>query len=220
VAQDWRCDGGGYQSYTIEVVDRMGYDSYTPDHGVLIAKTKAADASPFIWVIDAFPADIGGIDYVMADGTEVPYTVGDYRQLADSAFHAGTAPKTRNTYVDRANNLAFYILAKQPQRKRLTYTVAVQSLTATLLAEEAEVTKTAGRPIPRQVTKMTFEVTNPGSGPGIYRLKAQRHGSVKARLLNDLIYLEGGQTKNVVVWVKKVGSRGSVMLKAALEQPS
>jgi hypothetical protein len=63
-------------------------------------------------------------------------------------------------------------------------------------------------------------VTNPGSGPGIYRLKAQRHGSVKARLLNDLIYLEGGQTKNVVVWVKKVGSRGSVMLKAALEQPS
>jgi M6 family metalloprotease-like protein len=215
-----KCDRGGYDFYDIEVVNRQGFDSFLPDHGVLIAKTKAADASPFIWVIDAFPADIGGIDYVMADGTEVPYTVGDYRQLADSAFHAGTAPKTRNTYVDRANNLAFYILAKQPQRKRLTYTVAVQSLTATLLAEEAEVTKTAGRPIPRQVTKMTFEVTNPGSGPGIYRLKAQRHGSVKARLLNDLIYLEGGQTKNVVVWVKKVGSRGSVMLKAALEQPS
>ena len=215
-----KCDQGGYDFYDIEVVNRQGFDSFLPDHGVLIAKTKAADASPFIWVIDAFPKDIGGIDYVTADGTAVPYTVGDYRQLADAAFHAGTAPKTRNSYIDRVNNLAFYVLAKQPQRKRLTYTVAVQSLTSTLLAGEADVKKTAGRPRPRRVTKMTFEVTNPGTGPGIYRLKALRRGSVKTRLLNDLLHLEAGETKTVVVWVKKVGRRGSVKLRATLEQPA
>ena len=34
------CDGGGYNNYTVEVVDRMGADSFTPDSGVLLAKTK------------------------------------------------------------------------------------------------------------------------------------------------------------------------------------
>lgn len=215
-----KCDGGGYDSYDIEVVNRQGFDSFLPDHGVIIAKSKVADASPFLWVIDAFPKDIGGIDYVSADGTAVPYTVGDYRQLSDAAFHAGTAPKTRNSYVDEANGLAFYILSKQPQRGRLTYTVAVQSLTAPVLAGEAEIKKVSGRPVPRRVTKMVFEVTNPGTGPGIYRLKAQRRGSVKLRLLNDLLYLQGGETKKVVVWVKKVGRKGSVKLTATLEQAS
>ena len=215
-----KCDGGGYDFYDLEVVNRQGFDSFLPDHGVVIAKTKTADASPFIWVIDAFPRDIGGIDYVTADGTPVPYTVGDYRQLADAAFHAGTALKTKNSYVDKENGLAFYILSKQPQRKRLTYTVAVQSLTAPVLGGEAEIKKVSGRPVRREVTKMVFEVTNAGSGPGIYRLKARARGSVKARLLNDLLYLQGGETQKAVVWVKKVGRRGSVKLNASLEQAS
>ncbi|XVS60883.1 hypothetical protein ACQPYE_21490 [Actinosynnema sp. CA-299493] len=30
--------GGGYQNYTVEVVDRMGADSFTPDAGVLVTK--------------------------------------------------------------------------------------------------------------------------------------------------------------------------------------
>ena len=219
-ANEPKCDEGGYDFYDVEVVNRQGFDSFLPDHGVLIAKTKAADASPFIWVIDAFPKDIGGIDYYEADGTPVPYTVGDYRQLADAAFHAGKAPKTRNSYVDEENGLAFYILSKQPQRGRLTYNVAVRSLTAPVLAADAEITKSSGRPIRRRVTKMTFEVTNPGTGPGVYRLNVRRRGAVKARLLNNLLYLEGGQTKSVVVWVKKVGRKGSVKLRAALEQPA
>ena len=37
------CDGGGYNNYTVEVVDRMGTDSFTPDSGVLLAKTKNQD---------------------------------------------------------------------------------------------------------------------------------------------------------------------------------
>lgn len=30
------CDGRGYNNYEMEVVDRMGADSFTPDHGVMI----------------------------------------------------------------------------------------------------------------------------------------------------------------------------------------
>ncbi len=37
------CDGGGYDSYDVEVVDRMGADSFAPDHGVMISKTKTSN---------------------------------------------------------------------------------------------------------------------------------------------------------------------------------
>ena len=43
VNTDPLCDGGGYNNYTVEVVDRMGADSFTPDSGVLLAKTKNED---------------------------------------------------------------------------------------------------------------------------------------------------------------------------------
>ena len=216
-----KCDGGEYDFYDVEVVNRQGFDSFLPDHGVVIAKSKAADASPFIWVKDAFPKDIGAIDYVAADGTQVPYTVGDYRQLADAAFHAGTARKTRNSYVDRSNNLAFYVLSKRPQRGRLTYSVAVQSLTSpTLPTEDAEVAKVSGRLVRNRVKPIRFEVTNAGVAPGVYRLKVSRKGAVRTRLLNNLLYLDGGQTRTVKVWVKKIGRKGRVSLKAIPAQPS
>src|SRR6185503_17277409 len=100
VEEDWRCDGGGYQNYTLEVVDRMGSDSFTPDHGVLIAKNKGprADASPFNWVIDSHPEDIGKLDFTRADGASVPIGLGDYRQLSDGLFHAGTGPGVVSEY--------------------------------------------------------------------------------------------------------------------------
>src|SRR3712207_7733548 len=47
----------------VEVVNRQGFDSFLPDHGVLIAKTKTADASPFIWVIDSHPENLRRVDY-------------------------------------------------------------------------------------------------------------------------------------------------------------
>ncbi|MGW5265070.1 M6 family metalloprotease domain-containing protein [Microbispora sp. NPDC004025] len=128
-ATDPLCDGGGYDNYTVEVVDRMGSDSFTPDAGVLLAKTKDQDRAPFEWVIDANPQDIGMTDYVLPDGTKVPITIGDYRQLADALFHAGTDSGSRYEYVDQANRLHFYVI--DPHRGRdgtLSYTVAVRSL--------------------------------------------------------------------------------------------
>jgi len=47
VSTEVLCDGGGYDYYDVEVVDRMGADSFTPDHGVLVSKTKEADRREF-----------------------------------------------------------------------------------------------------------------------------------------------------------------------------
>ncbi|HET7483462.1 MAG TPA: immune inhibitor A domain-containing protein [Actinomycetota bacterium] len=208
------CDGGGYDYYDMEVVNRQGFDSFTPDHGVLIAKSKSADASPFIWVIDAFPKDIGGTDYVTATGEKVPYTVGDYRQLADAAFHAGGAKGTKNLYFDEANGLAFYILEKKPLSDgRLTYDVAVQSLDSPVQPGDAEVKHKSGK-LKKRITKQVFTVTNPGVNPGVYLLKVQKNGA-KARLLNNLVYLDGGASQDVAVWTKKTRRGGSVDLTAS-----
>ncbi|WP_425394045.1 M6 family metalloprotease domain-containing protein [Actinokineospora inagensis] len=123
------CDGGSYQNYTVEVVDRMGSDSFTPDAGVLLAKTKDEDDAPFTWVIDANPQDIGMTDYVLPDGRKVPITLGDYRQLSDALFHAGTNSGSQYEYVDQANRLHFYILNLRRDNKGiLSYTVAISSL--------------------------------------------------------------------------------------------
>ena len=211
-AAEPKCDEGGYDFYDVEVVNRQGFDSFLPDHGVLIAKSKTADASPFIWVIDAHPRDLTKTDYVAADGTKVPYTVGDYRQLADAAFHAGTAPRTRNVYKDKVNGFAFYILNKtKTEEGWLTYDVAVRSLTSPVPAGEAEVKDLGGALKRGIVTKQTFEVTNTGANPSVYKLKVVRKGDVKTRLLNNLLYLEGGETATVVVWAKKTGAGNALV---------
>ncbi len=139
------CDGGGYDHYTVEVVDQMGHDSYTPDHGVLIAKNKTGvDLAPFIWAIDANPGDINAADpvgehadreiydFVRPDGTRAAISLGDMRQLSDALFHAGTGEGVVNTWVDEANRLQFYVLttdhdATDPESVG-TYRVAVRSL--------------------------------------------------------------------------------------------
>jgi M6 family metalloprotease-like protein len=212
-----KCDGGGYDFYDMEVVNRQGFDSFTPDHGVLIAKTKAADASPFIWVEDAHPKDIGGIDYVTASGKKVPYTVGDYRQLADAAFHAGNARGIKNRFFDRANGLGFFILKTKMSKGRRVYTVAVESLGSPLAAGDAEVTRGKLQGFRKgQVKPQVFKVKNPGVRPGVYHLKVKSHHA-KTRLLNDLIYVGAGATKKVWVWAKPHGRNPKVTLTAKVQ---
>ena len=128
-ATDPLCDGGGYDNYTIEVVDRMGTDSFTPDHGVLLAKTKNKDRAPFAWVVDAHPEDIDLVDFERPDGTAQKITMGDYRQLSDALFHAGADSGSQYEYLDRANRLHFYVLDLERDRSGvLSYTIAVRSL--------------------------------------------------------------------------------------------
>ncbi len=86
-----------FNFYSMEVVQRIGYDSFCPDNGVLLAKNKdheGRNGGPnefncFNWVIDAHPEDINMVDYVKPNGTKVMRTVADYRQLNDALFHAG-----------------------------------------------------------------------------------------------------------------------------------
>lgn len=123
------CDGGGYDNYTVEVVDRMGMDSFTPDSGVLLSKTKNADRAPFAWVIDAHPEDINLVDFIRPDGTPQKITMGDYRQLSDALFHVGADSGSSYEYVDEANRLHFYVLnVRRDATGVLSYDIGVKSL--------------------------------------------------------------------------------------------
>ena len=123
------CDGGRYDNYNMEVIDRMGADSFTPDSGVMISKTKNSDRQqPFQWVIDANPEDAHVVDFYYPNGTARYWSVGDYRQLVDALFHAGTRSGSEFEHVDQANGLHFYILdTERNDAGVLLYTVGVAS---------------------------------------------------------------------------------------------
>jgi M6 family metalloprotease-like protein len=210
VEDDWRCDGGGYQNYTLEVVDRMGSDSFTPDHGVLIAKNMGprADLAPFNWVIDSHPEDIDKTDFIAADGTTVPIGKGDYRQLSDALFHAGTGPGVVSEYVDEANRLHFYVLGmSRDDEGVLSYRIAVRSLDGggpqtrgvSLEQGSAEPAR-AGR-----VAVQTFEVTNTGEGEDLIRVEPSSDAGWATSIGANVLDVPAGETVDVPVYVKVPG---------------
>ncbi|MEV0254479.1 M6 family metalloprotease domain-containing protein [Streptomyces sp. NPDC050732] len=216
------CDGGGYQNYTLEVVDRMGMDSFTPDNGVLITKTKNEDKAPFAWVIDAHPEDIDMVDFIRPDGTPQKITMGDYRQLSDALFHAGADSGSSYEYVDRANRLHFFVTDIHRTRSGvLSYTLAVKSLDGAGPQRRGTALgrgKAAGDPVKSRAT-CTFPLTNTGRAmadpPGdhpedvaryldsdVYRLSAKAAGrGWSAWLPNKLTTARAGSTVDVDVAV-------------------
>ncbi|MEV0631132.1 M6 family metalloprotease domain-containing protein [Nonomuraea wenchangensis] len=217
-AADPLCDGGGYENYTVEVVDRMGADSFTPDSGVLLAKTKNQDRSPFEWVIDANPQDIGMTDYVLPDGTKVPITIGDYRQLSDALFHAGTGSGSQYEHVDEANRLHFYVLdLKRDKDGELTYKVAVRSLDgAGPQRRGVKLLPGAGVPTGKNLSTCTFPLFNTGKaapaqgqhpedvsaylGSDVYRLSAEVKGKGwNVQVPNELAAVAFGKHDTVTV---------------------
>ncbi|MGK5545351.1 M6 family metalloprotease domain-containing protein [Streptomyces sp. URMC 127] len=182
------CDGGGYDNYTVEVVDRMGADSFTPDSGVLLSKTKNADRAPFAWVIDAHPEDIGLTDFTRPDGTPQKITMGDYRQLSDALFHAGADSGSSYEYTDEANRLHFYVLNVQRDAAGvLSYDIGVKSLDgAGPQARGVALGKGTVRGAPdRGRAVCTFDLANTGQASpqrdprlssDIYRLSATASG--------------------------------------------
>jgi len=123
-----------FNFYTMEVVQRIGYDSFTPDNGVLISKNKTGEGRScgyncFAWVIDAHPEDINMVDFKRPDGTPVMRTVADYRQLNDALFHAGLNSGSQYEWEDAANRLHFYAIdVRKDANGILSYTVGVRSL--------------------------------------------------------------------------------------------
>ncbi|WP_406346465.1 M6 family metalloprotease domain-containing protein [Streptomyces sp. NBC_00648] len=232
-ATDPLCDGGGYDNYTVEVVDRMGMDSFTPDSGVLLSKTKNADRAPFAWVVDAHPEDIGLVDFTRPDGTPQKITMGDYRQLSDALFHAGADSGSSYEYVDEANRLHFYVLnVRHDATGVLSYDIGIKSLdgvgpqTRAVALGKGSVTSTpaTGRAV------CTFSLANTGQpdphnqphlSSDIYRLTAttsQRGWS--AWLPNRLTAVAAGTSVpvDVAVTAKPGAERtGAVILTARSE---
>ncbi|MFC4911197.1 M6 family metalloprotease domain-containing protein [Actinomadura gamaensis] len=208
---DPMCDGGGYDNYTVEVVDRMGFDSFTTDSGVLLAKTKDQDRAPFIWVKDAHPEDINKVDFVLPDGTPQKMTIGDYRQLSDALYHAGNGSGSQYEYVDQANRLHFYVLNLKRDRKGvLSYTVAVRSLDgAGPQSRGVRLTPGGARAGSDGWRRCTVVLRNTGKGGSgytasdVYRLTS----ATSARgwttwLPNSLATAQNGRATKVEVWAK------------------
>lgn len=201
-----------FNYYSLEVVQRIGYDSFCPDNGVLLAMNtdgEGRNGGPnqfncFNWVIDAHPEDIDMIDYVKPDGEKVMRTVADYRQLNDALFHAGLNSGSEFEYVDEHNRLHFYMLdIHRNEQAILSYTVAVRSLDSDVVREAATLAapKTASKISGEGIVEFTV------SGDDIVRLKAEIKGKGwEVRLYNELAAPTSGNSVKVPVYVK--GSAG------------
>jgi hypothetical protein len=218
-----------YNSYSLEVVQRIGYDSFTPDNGVLIAKNKDSlrgrNGGPnafnsYIWVIDAHPENINMVDYVKPNGQKVMRTIADYRQLNDALFHAGLDSGSQYEWEDTANRLHFYIIDTRKNEKGiLSYTLAVRSLDGSGPQERgATLEAPVGLKAGGTNSPVTFVLKNSGkaaetdpaahfTGAGaclnsdVYRLSVTVEGKGwTARLLNALAAVEFGKSRTVTVY--------------------
>ena len=217
IAETYDCDGGGYDNYTVEVVDRIGFDSFLTDRGVLIAKTKNEDLAPFIWVQDAHPEDINtrtGVgehegrevyDYIEPDGDVFPISLGDARQLADATFRAGTGEGAVSEFVDEANRLHFYVLGTTVREDGVrTYRVAVRPLDdASPFTRGVEAAPVGGgSAAPGRVARATFAVTNTGTGVDLFRLAAATTAGWETHLQYEVVEVGPGETVEVPVFVR------------------
>jgi M6 family metalloprotease-like protein len=212
-----------YNFYSLEVVERIGYDSFTPDNGVLLAKNKDREGNTcgyncFTWVIDAHPEDINQVDFKRPNGETVMRTVADYRQLNDALFHAGLNSGSQYEWEDAPNRLHFYVVdVAKDSRGILTYTVGVKSLDGAGPQKRGVSLASAAAP---QGAQCAFKLTNTGEGAAepaylandIYRLSVTAEGDA-AQLRNALAAVPFGGS--VVVPVYATG--GKVTLKAVSE---
>lgn len=218
-----------YDYYSLEVIQRIGYDSFCPDNGVLLAKNKDKESrnggpngfNCFNWVIDAHPEDINMVDYVRPDGQKVMRTIADYRQLNDALLHAGLSSGSIAEWTDKHNRLHFYVTDLEKNADGiLTYELGVRSLDGAgpqkrgvmvALPRERKIKGSSGYAV--------FTVRNTGepssSDPSlhhqntsrwlnsdIFRLTASCNGDeCPVTLLNGFISLLPGETGEVPVYV-------------------
>jgi M6 family metalloprotease-like protein len=221
-----------YNFYSLEVIQRIGYDSFTPDNGVLIAKNKdnlrGWNGGPnafnsYIWVIDAHPEDIGVVDYVKPNGEKVMRTIADYRQLNDALFHAGLDSGSQCEWEDTPNRLHFYIIGlHRDEAGILSYRLAVRSLDGPGPQERGVgLEAPANQKVRDPNTPVTFTLSNTGRAAAtdpalhpqdataylnsdVYRLSVSVDGDGwSARLLNGLAAVEFGRSQQVTVYVSK-----------------
>nr|OQO31201.1 hypothetical protein B0A51_01580 [Rachicladosporium sp. CCFEE 5018] len=155
----------------------------------MLSKTKNEDRQPFEWMIDANAQDLGLLDFVRPNGSASYITVGDYRQLADGPFHAGTRSGSKAEYVDEANRLHFYVLdVPRDAQGVLHYVVGARSLDSRI--GRAGVRLSAGKvgqmyknTDSEFSTTCTFDLKNTGKS------SAQARGNTTSYLQSDLYRL-------------------------------
>jgi len=225
IAADPLCAGAPvWNSYSVEVVQRIGYDSFTPDNGVLLARNKVKPDNScgfgcFTWVIDAHPEDIRMADFVRPDGTTVMRTVADYRQLNDALFHAGLGSGSQYEWEDAPNRLHFYVIDVQRSGTGvLSYTLGVRSLDGPG-PQARGVALAAPRSPGAGAEPVVFTLRNTGAaapidgsahpqdltphaGFDIYRLSVSVEGKGwSAGLQNALVAVKFGESASVPVFV-------------------
>lgn len=214
-----------WNDYTLEVVDRMGFDSFTPDSGVIITKNKevgyegnSCGYNCFNWVIDANPEDIGIVDYYKptepgkwaTGGEPVMATIADHRQLNDAAFKAGLNSGSKSEWVDEANGLHFYVVdTARDEAGVLSYRLAVRSLDgAGALARGVELAKAEPTLVAKgQAAVCEVPIENTGEAgddvtrsSDVYRVSASTEAEGwSAQLQNELVTLAPGETGTIPV---------------------
>ncbi len=181
-----------FDFYSMEVVQRIGYDSFCPDNGVLLAMNtdgEGRNGGPnefncFNWVIDAHPEDINMVDYVKPNGEKVMRTIADYRQLNDALFHAGLNSGSEFEYVDNPNRLHFYIIdIHKNEQGIISYTAGVRSLDSDVTSGMFAVAAPPRYKIKGKNGVILFTL----KGSDIYRLEAEADGEGwKVELQNEL----------------------------------
>jgi hypothetical protein len=215
----------------MEVVQRIGYDSFCPDNGVLIARNKDKESrnggpngfNCFNWVIDAHPEDINMVDYTRPDGKNVMRTIADYRQLNDALFHAGTNSGSSNEWTDEPNRLQFYILdLKKDNEGILSYKIAVRSLDEKTVKGAGCKISPSKRNKSQDYVKFTLKNTSKAGQNEVFRLSASTNSQGwKAQLLNNFIALKPGETAEVPVYVSSEnGSADKAGLKLVVQPES
>jgi M6 family metalloprotease-like protein len=221
--------GTNWAHYRLEVVDRVGNDSYAPGHGVLLTKSKTF-GSPRVWMIDPNPQDIGMIDFYRPDGTPVPVVRGDPRQLNDATFHAGTSSGSAFEYVDTFNSLHFYVLDSYRDADGvLTYDVGVRRTTGDPFERGLSLGTATKQPQrPGFLATCSFPLTNSGeAGEGVFDSDVYRVSATSSSddwtltLPNALAAVAAGETATVPVHVLRTeddgDARTTVTLTAASE---
>jgi hypothetical protein len=228
-----------FNFYTMEVVQRLGYDSFTPDNGVLLAKNKDRASNTggpngptvFAWTIDAHPEDIKKLDFKRPNGEPVMRSVADYRQLNDALFHVGTNSGSAFEWEDTANRLHFYVVdRRRDERGILVYTLAVRSLDgdgphhrgvelsprdtgeSTRRIVVVGVTNT-GRAAPIAANVHPRDASQ-ALGFDVFRLSASNEGQGwRASLPNDLVAVRNGETRPIEAYGSPVnGASASATL--------
>jgi len=223
-----------YKFYSLETIQRIGYDSFCPDSGVLIAKNKDGEGSNggtngfncFNWVIDAHPEDMHKLDFKRPNGEPVMRTIADYRQLNDALFHAGLNSGSQYEYEDAPNRLHFYVidLKTGPQGVR-TYTLGVRSLDGSGPQRRGvALAGPAARAVRARNSPCVFTLNNTGAaaptdpaahpqdatpwlGSDIYRLSVSAQGEGwTAQLRNGLAAVKFGGSAPVAVYVTRAAN--------------